>query len=301
MTPQDVPIHPALSRAAFDRAAGERATPGLLERLRGDATSVVLLVHGDRAPLTPDGALWMVPATEVTGDLEWGFLGRDPERRALLVATASAEDPEPIAAPGWGSLREVGGDLSGEQAAMFVTALALGRWLLDSPFCSHCGARTHVRAAGWSRSCPTCGREHFPRTDPAVIVAITDEADHRLLLGKNALWATRNMYSAFAGFVEAGESLEAAIVREVEEESGVRVSALRYRGSQSWPYPRSLMLGFHATAAPTPEARADGEEIVDVRWFTRDELREAFAGASDVRLPGPASIAHQLIRDWVER
>jgi NAD+ diphosphatase len=301
MTPQDVPILPALSRAAFDRAADERATPGLIEHLRADPASLVLVVHGDRAPIAAGRELLMVPPAQVPADLEWGFLGRDTEGRAILVAVASADEQPPIAAPAWGALREVGGDVAAEQAALFVTALALGRWLLDSPFCSHCGARTHVRAAGWARSCPACGREHFPRTDPAVIVAITDAADERLLLGKNALWATRNMYSAFAGFVEAGESLEAAVVREVEEESGVRVSALRYRGSQSWPYPRSLMLGFHATAAAQPEARADGEEIVDVRWFTRSELRDAFAGESDFRLPGPASIAHQLIRDWVER
>lgn len=301
MTPQDVPIHPALSRAAFDRAAQERLMPGLVDRMRADRESRVLAVHGDRAPLTADGGLRMTPAAEVVGEVEWAFLGRDRQGRALLIAASSADEPAPVEAATWGSLREVGGELDGEQAAVFVTALALGRWLLDAPFCAHCGSRTEVRSAGWARSCPACGREHFPRTDPAVIVAITDGADERLLLGKNALWASRNMYSAFAGFVEAGESLEAAVVREVEEEAGVRVRALRYRGSQSWPYPRSLMLGFHATAAPWPEARADGEEIVQVRWFTRAELTEAFAGRGDVRLPGPASIAHQLIRDWVGR
>ncbi|MGB4777017.1 NAD(+) diphosphatase, partial [Microbacterium sp.] len=208
----------------------------------------------------------------------------------------------------WGALRAVGGDLPAVDAGIFVEAVALGGWLVGAPFCPACGARTLVRNAGWSRNCPDCGREHFPRTDPAVIVAVTSPDRSRLLLGKNALWADRNMYSTFAGFVEAGESLEATIVREVHEEAGVTVRDLEYRGSQAWPYPRSLMLGFHATAADPEAARPDGEEIVDVRWFGRDELADALAGARATdrpgsepgfALPGSASIARRLIADWV--
>lgn len=300
MTPQDAPIPPALARAAFDRAAHERIDSSLIPRSRSDASSRVIALHGDRAPVTESGALVWVAPSEIEVEGEWAFLGRDESGRALLtVSTDAAMDP-PLAADRWVSLRAGGADLPAVEAALFVTALALGRWLMDSPFCSRCGTRTHVRSAGWARTCPSCGREHFPRTDPAVIVTIADAADDRLLLGKNALWASRNMYSAFAGFVEAGESLESAIVREIEEEAGVVVTDLRYRGSQSWPYPRSLMLGFQATARAGSVARADGEEIVDVRWFTREELREAFAGDSEVRLPGPASIAHRLIRDWAQ-
>ena len=300
MTPQDVPTPPALARAAFDRAADERTAPGLVERLQADSTSLVLAVHGDRAPLTPDGRLDLMPPARVESPAVWGFLGRDDDGAALLVAAVDADAGPPVAASAWGSLRATGGDLPGRDGALFVTGLALGRWLLDAPFCPRCGGVTEVHAAGWSRVCTVCSREHFPRTDPAVIVAISDPGGERLLLGQNALWADRNMYSAFAGFVEAGESLEGAIVREIEEEAGVVVTGLRYRGSQAWPYPRSLMLGFHAVASDPAAARPDGEEIVGVRWFTRAELTAAFDGKGDVRLPGRASIAHRLIRDWVE-
>ncbi|APZ34118.1 NADH pyrophosphatase [Microbacterium aurum] len=301
---------PPLARAGIDRAAEERAEAGLIDRLRGNADTRVVAVHGDRAPLTADGSLRTVAVEAIRDGVKWGFLGRDETGRALLVAAAGAQAPSPLradpgegapgAAPdGWGALRAVGGEMPAVDAGVFVEAVALGGWLVAAPFCSACGGRTEVRSAGWSRHCPSCGREHFPRTDPAVIVAVTTPDRERLLLGKNALWADRNMYSTFAGFVEAGESLEATIVREVAEEAGVTVSAAAYRGSQAWPYPRSLMLGFHATAADPEAARADGEEIVDVRWFTRAELTAAFAGEADFALPGTASIAHRLIADWV--
>lgn len=304
MTSQDAPRQPALARAAFDRAADERSQELLVERLRAHAGTRIVVVHGDRAPVF-DGALRYVAAEAVVGDAQWAFLGRGADGAAILVAAAADDAPAPLeAAPEapfeWGALRAVGGTLAPEEAAVFVAALALGRWLVDSPYCPRCGGSTRVTQAGWSRTCTACGREHFPRTDPAVIVAVTDPASDRLLLGKNAQWASRNMFSAFAGFVEAGESLEAAIVREIEEEAGVVVRDLRYRGSQAWPYPRSLMLGFHAVAVDGGAARADGEEIVEVRWFTRAELVDAFAGVGEVRLPGSASIAHRLIRDWVE-
>jgi NAD+ diphosphatase len=300
MTPQDVPQPPALARAAFDRAADERAEPGLLERLRDDPASRVIALHGDRAPVLGGARLALVDPARVVGDAVWAFLGRDDDGSPLLVAAADADSPEPVESMTWASLRVVGGDLSAHDGSVFVAALSLGRWLLDAPFCPRCGGVTEIRAGGWARRCTACGREHFPRTDPAVIVAVTDASGEHLLLGKNALWADRNVYSTFAGFVEAGESLEGAIAREVSEEAGIVVSDVTYRGSQAWPYPRSLMLGFRAVASDPAAARADGEEIIDVRWFTRQEVLTAFAGAGDVRLPGGASIAHRLIRDWAE-
>lgn len=300
MSPKDTPHTPPLARAPHDRAADERLVPDLVPTLRADSASRVLVVWGDRAPLSPTGSLAFVAPDAVAGDAVWAFLGRDAGGSALLVAAFDADADAPLPAPEWGALRAVGGDLPPEEASVFVSALALGRWLLDSRYCPRCGGSTELRAAGWSRRCTVCGREHFPRTDPAVIVAVTDASGDRLLLGKNARWAQRNVYSAFAGFVEAGESLESAIVREIAEESGVAVRGIRYRGSQAWPYPRSLMLGFHAVAADPDAARPDGEEIVDVRWFTRSELRAALAGDGDVHLPGAASIAHRLIRDWID-
>ncbi|MFT4214891.1 MAG: NAD(+) diphosphatase [Microbacterium sp.] len=294
------PHPPPLARGSIDRAAHERADPGLLRRLRDEATTRAIVVQGDRARIDGRRSLLTVPVTEVPGDVEWAFLGRDEHGTALLVAAVPAAAEAPSTGGEWVSLRVAGGALSAVDAGLFVEAVCLARWLGDAPFCPACGSRADLHAAGWSRRCAQCGREHFPRTDPAVIVAVVSPDDTRLLLGKNALWADRNMFSTFAGFVEAGESLEAAIVREVHEEAGVRTRDLVYRGSQAWPYPRSLMLGFRATATDAAEARADGEEIVEVRWFERAELAAALAGPAEFALPGATSIAHQLIVDWVE-
>lgn len=285
--------------AAVDRAADERSDPELLTRARADESSRVLVLSGDRAPLAVSDRLWWVEPSRVPAGAEWAFLGRDDTRRVLLAAAFEAGDAEPFPAPaGWAALRGVGAELDALDADAFVEALSLARWLLDSPFCPACGALTMVIDAGWSRRCPSCGRQHFPRTDPAVIVAITSAVDpDRLLLGSNALWG-ENRFSCFAGFVEAGESLESAVRREVAEESGIDVIDVQYRGSQAWPYRRSLMLGFIATAADDSAARADGDEIAAVRWFTRDEIGAGLAGDGDLTLPGPASIAHRLIRAW---
>jgi NAD+ diphosphatase len=303
MTATGGPHRPALAGVGMNRAAEERGTAGLIETALGLVTTRVLVLHGDSAPLAgADRLLWVSPSAVPAG-AEWAFLGRsdaqDVEGAAALAAVFPASEDELFPAPsGWGALRAIGGALSERDAAAFVEALSLGRWLLDAAFCPSCGTRTEVQNSGWSRHCPSCGREHFPRTDPAVIVAITS-ATHpdRLLLGSNALWAG-NRFSCFAGFVEAGESLETTVVREMREEAGVDVIDVRYRSSQAWPYPRSLMLGFLATAADDAAAEADGEEIVAVRWFERAEIGAALAGQSDVLLPGPASIAYRIISDW---
>src|SRR5690606_7508419 len=189
----------------------------------------------------------------------------------------------------WLGLRDTGGRLRAHDADLFVTAVALAAWLRDGRFCPACGTALDLQQAGWARRCPQCATEHFPRTDPAVIVAVESADGERLLLGANANWRGR-MYSCFAGFVEAGESLEATAHREIEEEAGVRLASLRYVSSQAWPFPRSLMIGFRAVALDESAARADGEEILDVRWFTRDEIGAALAGGGPVGLPGPASI-----------
>lgn len=286
---------PSARIGVLDRAGAERPADGLLKGLRQTPSTRVLLVQGDATPLDDAGALALVSSADVPEDAEWAFLGRDARGDAVLVASLSTEGG---ALEGWRALRSLGGDLPADDVSALVTAVALGRWLRDAEYCPACGAQTRLRNSGWSRSCPSCGREHFPRTDPAVIVAVTrDDDPDRLLLGSNALWP-QDRYSCFAGFAEAGESLEDTVVREVLEEAGVRVSGLRYVGSQGWPYPRSLMLGFFATAADPDAARGDGDEIVDARWFTRAEIGEALEGRGAVQLPGAASIARRLITRW---
>ncbi len=298
MTTKDVP--PPLARAVIDRAAQERLDDGLLDRIRTDADTRVLLLHGDRAPVGSPATLQWVAPDAVPDGAVWASLGRDDAHRPVAVAALPASADEPVI-PGveWAGLRAVGGDLDADEAGRFVQGLSIGRWLIDAPFCPACGGETRVEQAGWSRRCLQCGRQHFPRTDPAVIVAVASADGERLLLGRNAAWGDIPTYSTFAGFVEAGESLETTVEREIAEEAGVRLDRIVYRGSQAWPYPRSLMLGFTAHAVADAEARADGEEILDVRWFTRDEIRDALAGRGEIRLPGRASIARSLILRWV--
>lgn len=289
---------PALGRTGWDRHAAERDTDGLLDRLREDASTRVLVIRGDAAALADEEHLAWASAGDVAEGAEWAFLGRDDDGAGLLAAVFPADAADPAPAPaGWGALRMMGHLLGAAESGAFVEALSLGRWLLDAAYCPACGTRTELRQAGWSRLCPACGREHFPRTDPAAIVAVASQDGSRLLLGSNVLWGL-DRFSCFAGFAEAGESLESAVVREVEEEAGVRIATLRYGGSQAWPYPRSLMVGFHARVMDDAAAEADGAEIAEVRWFTRDEIGAGLAGDGGVILPGPVSIAHSLIRAW---
>lgn len=283
---------------ALDRRGDERVTDDLIERERAASGTRVLLIRGDAAPVD-GGRLSLIGATEVEGAYESAFLGRSMDGRGLLLAVLEEGD-EPALPAGveWGRLRSVGGDLPAEEAEILATAVALAGWLRDAPFCPACGTRTELRHAGWSRHCPRCGREHFPRTDPAVIVLLSSATDpDRVLLGANAAWGG-DRYSCFAGFAEAGESLEDAVAREIFEEAGVRVRDVEYRGSQVWPYPRSLMLGFRARVVDDAEVRADGEEIVEVRWFDREQIGTALRGEDGVQLPGSSSIARRLIDDW---
>lgn len=281
---------------AVETASGaERPADSSSESDPGGATPAVPVgastAHVDPSP-TPERAA-------DRGIREWAFLGRDGNGGALVLAVLGDDAADDIV-PGasWAPLRAAGGDLPHLEAELLTTAVALAGWLRDAPFCSACGSPTEVRHAGWSRHCPACGREHFPRTDPAVIVLVTSaDSDDRILLGANAAWAGQR-YSCFAGFAEAGESLEDAVVREVEEEAGVRLRDIAYRGSQAWPYPRSLMLGFRAVVVDDADARPDGEEILEVRWFTREEVGAALRGETEVQLPGAASIARRLIDDW---
>lgn len=292
-SPSEVPL-------TVDRAGGERDDETLLERVLSDPATLVLAIRRDVAPLR-DGRLALISTAQVPAEhvQEWAFLGRTADGTAVVLAALTDDAPADVVPDADGApLRAAGGDLPDGEAELLTTAVALAGWLRDAAFCPACGSATELRHAGWSRHCPVCGREHFPRTDPAVIVLVTSAtSDDRILLGANAAWGG-DRYSCFAGFAEAGESLEDAVAREVGEEAGVRLRDIAYRGSQAWPYPRSLMLGFRAVVVDDAEAQADGEEIVEVRWFDRDEIGAALRGEGSAMLPGPASIARRLIDDW---
>ena len=190
-------------------------------------------------------------------------------------------------------LREVGAQLSDDERDIAATAAALTHWHRMEPLCPRCGGSTQVINGGFARHCAVCGRDHFPRTDPAVIVAVVDDRD-RLLLGGQESWGNR--VSVLAGFVEAGESLEQSIHREIGEEVDITLSTLAYFGSQPWPFPRSLMIGYFARATTT-EICVDADEIAYAHWFTREELT-ARLESGELGLPGVSSIAARLIQAW---
>nr|WP_300337222.1 NAD(+) diphosphatase [Actinomyces sp.] len=196
------------------------------------------------------------------------------------------------------ALRAVGAAMSAHDVGLATPAVALAAWHASSPYCAACGHRTQAVQAGWARECPGCGALSFPRTDPAVIMAVTDEHD-RIVLVHGAAWQP-GRYSTVAGFVEAGESAEAAVVREVAEETGLQVARVEHVATQPWPFPRSLMLGYRAWLEPGQvDARPDGEEVTDVRVLSRDELDEAVRKGMLV-LPGRTSIARMLIDRWYD-
>lgn len=193
------------------------------------------------------------------------------------------------------SLRQIAPLLDDTERDIATTAVALHNWHTLAPYCGACGGYSEVREGGHLRVCTQCGRERYPRMDPAIIVAVRDESD-RILLGRNPLW-TANRLSLLAGFVEAGESLEQAVVREVAEEVDLEVSEIVYVASQPWPFPRSLMLGFTARTVDT-NFSVDGVEIEFADWFARDELAAAIAEGT-VGLPGESSIAYRIITSWL--
>jgi NAD+ diphosphatase len=194
----------------------------------------------------------------------------------------------------WAGFRDIAAVLNSTDAALFVEASAIANWHSTHTHCPRCGVPTVVEAGGWVRRCPQDNSEHYPRTDPAIIVTVVGP-DGRLLLGGGGPLDAKN-YSTLAGFVEPGESLEQAVIREIHEEVGVRITSCQYLGSQSWPFPASLMLGFSAGTEDT-EATPDGVEVTRARWFSRDELQAAVL-AGEITISSRLSIARSLIEHW---
>ena len=300
---------PPLSRGHFDRRADLRLDSELLAAARRQSETRFLLLFSEQmlAASADEAALARLDFERLTTILgspeaenareESYFLGECGNGE--LIFLVSVEQLPTGDSARWISLRESAAQLSDEDLALFTTGLALVRWHEGAAFSAHSGLPIIPQQGGWMRHEPETGEEVYPRTDPAVIVLITDKND-RVLLGSNLLWP-ENRYSLLAGFVEAGESLESAVHREVFEEAKVRLKNVKYNSSQPWPFPRSLMLGFTAELADdqAPEALVPDEtEIADLRWFTREEL----SGENlTVQLPGEASIARFMINQWLNR
>ncbi len=291
---------------ALDRAAGLRRDPEWLQSRMQAADSRfvpvwrernLLLADGQGAALLSRGAVdpWLASAEAVV------FLGEDGQSGYFALILDGSDEAVPEQLAGFGEfcqLKDAAVGLGEDERGLLAYARAMAHWHGRQRFCADCGAPTHSSSDGHVRICSSsdCGREHFPRTDAAVIVVV--EHGSSCLLVRQPRWR-EGLYSALAGFVEAGESVEDAVVREVYEEAGVRVIGQRYHSSQPWPFPSSLMLGFEAMAA-AQEVNPGDDELEDARWFTREEYAAALV-SGEVKMPSRPSIARRLIADWYTR
>lgn len=228
---------------------------------------------------------------------EWAFLGLLGEAPVFALDLSAAEDVSPLLptlAHSFTDLRTVAGLLPPGEAAILAHARGLMHWRTRHRFCGVCGSPCAPKSAGTVMVCTACQAQHFPRTDPAVIMLVWK--DDRALLGHNHRFPLVKMYSTLAGFVEPGESFEEAVAREVFEEAGVRVGRVTYHSSQPWPFPASIMIGFHAEAL-TEAITIDESELKDARWFSRAELRDP--ASLGIQLPRVDSIARRLIEDFL--
>ncbi|HEX6354848.1 NAD(+) diphosphatase [Actinophytocola sp.] len=309
---------PVLSRSTVDRDESARTDAARLAKLwatgrlvlvdkkgrtpvRADATELV--TRPTTGDLPPDamllGELDGVGYWALSTDEELTEGVQSPDRSWGLWSGATSEDGAE-----WHDLRTTGALLSDTAAGLFTTAVALTGWHARARFCAKCGSPVERVNAGWATRCTGCGREEYPRTDPAVICLVHDDDGvngSSVLLARQPIWPPAR-YSVLAGFVEAGESLESCVAREILEEVGIEVAGIRYLGSQPWPFPRSIMVGFAAVAVDRAAALALAEgEIEDARWCTRDEVRAALAeDQPDLKLPGETSIAYQMIKGWAD-
>lgn len=286
-----------LARFTVERAAHLRADSNWFESAWNSDSTRVLVVHELKIPVTDElSIIWVKPeAIDLPAEIakaNAALLGADSDHTYLAIMNNSVGLPD----VNFASLRSVGAQLSATDVGLATAATALATWHQGHKYCARCGSLTTVSAAGWSRYCSTDEVEHYPRTEPAMIVAVED-LEGRILLGRRREWP-EGWLSTLAGFVEAGESCEAAVIREVFEESGIHVDlqSLRYMGSQPWPFPASLMLAYRAIATSTEVSLLD-DEMTEVQWFSKSEVKEACL-AKTLSLPSQVSIAFRLIQSW---
>jgi len=291
----------ALSRSTVDRATERRMDTAWVAAAWADPRTRVLVVHDSQALVRSAGdqfELVLVSSADAPEGTRF-LLGVDDEDVAYFGVSAVLGTEATVRSADKGvkpmALRQVGAVISDRDAGLMTHAVALAYWHDTHNHCPRCGTPTVPAPAGHLTTCPADGTEHFPRLDPAVIMLVTDPED-RCLLARNASWPPRRM-SVLAGFVEPGESVEQAVAREVYEETAITVGQIRYLGSQPWPMPRSLMLGFQAVAAGGQDIVVDKEEIGEAQWFSRAELR-ASIDEGELAIAPSSSIARRLIEFW---
>jgi NAD+ diphosphatase len=293
------------SSSPLDRAAVRRDDAGWIEQRLHDPDTLFVPLWRNRNLVC--GMNEGVPeAVFISGELghalrlqgsAWAFLGLRDGLAMFAVDISAAEDPAPLLSAEIGTfidLRSVGWGVARPDASILAHARGLMHWRARHRFCGVCGGVCEARSAGHMMVCTACEAQHFPRTDPAVIMLVT--RGDNALLGHSQRFPRASMYSTLAGFVEPGETLEEAVRREVFEESGITVGAVQYHSSQPWPFPGNIMLGFYGEGL-SEDITIDPEEMLDVRWFSRGQIRNH--GANGFNLPRVDSIARRLIEDWL--
>ena len=290
----------------IERLSERREDARFVAERAADASAVTLLIAGDAAILRREQEAFtaLFPLREIEAretTLERAFLGLDGAR-PVFATLVGAERAEALKQVGYLAidLRSIAmqGLLAPPELGLLAEAKALMNWHQRHRFCPNCGAPSQASVSGFRRDCASCKTQHFPRTDPvAIMLAVRGEM---CLLGRSARFASR-VYSALAGFIEHGETIEAAVRREIKEEAGISCGRVTYLASQPWPFPMSLMIGCHAQAL-TEEITIDRDELEDARWFSRAECASMLAGAHPrgVACPAPLAIAHWLIKAFVE-
>ena len=287
----DVEVTPGFTGSPIVRLADHRDDPDAFAAMLGDWRARLLKLDGYDPEMTEEGRLAWTMVTEAPDDAHIVLLGLEDGRPRFAAAPETLVAP-PLRSP---ALFRMLDQLPAGEAAIYATARSVLDWNARNRFCANCGTPTRSFRAGWGRTCDACGTEHFPRTDPVVIMIA--EHDGRALLGRQPSWPA-GRYSALAGFLEPGESIEEAVAREIFEEAGVRVSGVRYIASQPWPFPSQLMIACVGEAADDA-LTIDGNELEDAIWVTRDEVRSVLSGGDGPFLaPPPYAIAHTLLTVW---
>lgn len=284
---------PGFSLNTLDRSDRVRHEPALLQAAQQDPTARLLVLDGLDPRLDERDRLVWVPLDQAERPLL--FLGYYEESPCFAQLLPAGERPPATRSP---ALFDMLTRFTAEDAGLYAAARSLVDWHARTNFCAVCGTASEVMHAGWGRKCPSCGSEHFPRVEPVVIML----AEHagQLLLGRQPMFPP-GRYSALAGFLEVGESIEGAVARELLEESGVKVRDIRYIASQPWPFPSSLMIACIGVA-DDPTIRVDPHELEDARWFSRDQVAAALARDPDAGFVAPPAyaIAHDLMRAWID-